>query len=182
MPCVFQQANDGQFEGQIVYLDFDGSNDVMYSGPVVIDGINVPNFRFPGELAGQEQIVIDSLTQTMEQIFSGTGITFSTQLPSEGPYSTIYIGGDGSTLGEHQAFLGVAEQFDVGNLNRADSALVFSERIMDGYNSQVLADVVVHEAGHLPGYAHVGDDLETDNLADVAHTMATHEFITEGKS
>ena len=47
------------FDGQIVYLDFDGEENVTYNGPVTIDGISVPAFSVaPAELAGQEQEII----------------------------------------------------------------------------------------------------------------------------
>ena len=39
--------SDGQFEGQVVYLDFDGAREVTYNGPVVVEGIDVPSFQLP---------------------------------------------------------------------------------------------------------------------------------------
>ena len=49
-----------RFQGQVVYLDFDGQEDVTYNGPVMLEGIDVPAFRLPGALAGREEVVIDT--------------------------------------------------------------------------------------------------------------------------
>ena len=171
--------SDGQFEGQVVYLDFDGAREITYNGPVVIERIDVPSFQLPKELAGQEAIVIDRLLQTMEDTFAGTGIVFTTLPPASGEYSTVYVGGDGSAFHEYGNFLGLAEQIDVGNKDRADSALVFSERIVGGSSVVTLPDVMVHEIGHLLGYGHLGDEAgRASDLASVAHQEATHVFIT----
>ena len=40
------------FDGQVIYLDFDGEADVTYNGPVTVEDIDVPAFAAPGELAG----------------------------------------------------------------------------------------------------------------------------------
>ncbi|MCK4828287.1 hypothetical protein KA005_71825, partial [bacterium] len=43
------------FDGQTVYLDFNGEADVTYNGPVVVEGINIPEFCIDAAgLAGQE--------------------------------------------------------------------------------------------------------------------------------
>ncbi len=73
-----------QFEGQIIYLDFDGAEDVTYNGPVVVEDIDIPAFEAPGELAGQEQEIIADVMTQLEQTFAGCGITFTTTLPAEG--------------------------------------------------------------------------------------------------
>lgn len=41
------------FDGQCVYLDFDGGEDVTYNGPITVEGINVPAFVAVGHLFGQ---------------------------------------------------------------------------------------------------------------------------------
>ena len=47
------------FDGQIIYLDFDGAEDVTYNGPVVVEGIDIPSFSTEAAgLSGQEQQVI----------------------------------------------------------------------------------------------------------------------------
>ena len=46
------------WQGQIIYLDFDGEQNVTYHGPVTVGPFDVPAFQAPGELAGQEQAII----------------------------------------------------------------------------------------------------------------------------
>ena len=85
---------EDQFEGQIVYLDFDGEEDVTYDGPVVVEGIDIPAFEMPGELAGQEEEIIGGLVSGLERAFAGTSIILTTTQPAgDTEYSTIYIGG-----------------------------------------------------------------------------------------
>ena len=122
---------EGQFEGQVVYLDFDGASDVTYHGPIVSKGSTCRVFVCPRRSLVRKRSS-SSNSSNIEDTFADTGITFTTQPPVAGEYSTIYIGGDGSAFHEYGNFLGLAEQIDVGNTNRADSALVFSERIMGG--------------------------------------------------
>ena len=49
-----------RFDGQVIYLDFDGAEDVTYNGPVTVGPFDVPAFEAPGELAGQEEAIIAS--------------------------------------------------------------------------------------------------------------------------
>jgi len=164
-----------RFAGQIVYLDFDGARDVTYNGPVVIEGIDVPSFRLPGALAGREGIIIDGLVQHIEGAFGACGISFTTQPPAAGEYSTVYIGGDGSAFTQYGSYFGLAEQTDAGNSDHGDSAFVFSDLVLSGGNVGTLVDVTVHEIGHLLGYAHDRDDAGSESdLASVAHKVDTH--------
>ncbi|MDA1166272.1 MAG: hypothetical protein O3B13_24515, partial [Planctomycetota bacterium] len=78
--------------GQIIFLDFDGAEDVIYNGPVTVGPFDVPAFEAPGELAGQEEAIIASVVEQLEQTFAGSGVIFTTEQPAEGvEYSTIYI-------------------------------------------------------------------------------------------
>ena len=152
------------FDGQIVYLDFDGEMGVTYNGPVIVEGINIPEFFAPGELAGQEKAIIADVVARVQEVYAGSGVVFTTEKPAPGQiYSTIFIGGDDSDFAKYGFFFGLAEQVDAGNQNPCDNAFVFSESIVSGQTdlaslAAVLADLVAHEIGHLLGYAHV--DIE----------------------
>ncbi len=184
LPAMYlTDPHERQFEGQVVYLDFDGAKDVTYSGPVVIEGVDVPSFRLTDLLAGQEEIVIDGLMENIKATFAGTGITFTTQPPATGEYSIVYIGGDDSAFQDYGSFVGLAEQVDTGNTDHRDSAFVFSDKVLGGESSVTLPEVIVHEIGHLLGYAHISDDAGlASDLAGVAHEAATHVFITQQAS
>ncbi len=149
------------WQGQIVYLDFDGDPNVTYHGPVMVGPFDGPAFQAAGELAGQEEAIIGQILSNLNHIFVGSGVVFATTR-SEAclPYSTIYIGGDDSAFRQYGSFLGLAEQVDVGNLNPTDEGLVFSTQVtgclVEGYATN-LAGIIAHEAGHLLGYAHDGD-------------------------
>jgi len=151
------------FDGQIVYLDFDGEDDVAYNGPVTIDGINVPTFRAPGILSGQEQEIIDQVLQQLVNTFEGSGLVFTTERPAVGTeYSTIYIGGDNHAFSPYGTFQGIAETIDIGNHIQNDNAFVFSDYVP----LDELAETTAHEIGHLLGYAHADDDTPGDNISD----------------
>jgi len=121
------------FEGQIIYLDFDGAQNITYNGPVTVEGIDVPLFTAPGELAGQEKPIIADVVARVEEVFVGSGVVFTTEKPAPGQiYSTIFIGGNDSDFAEYGSFFGLAEQVDAGNQNPCDNAFVFSESIVSG--------------------------------------------------
>ena len=146
--------------GQIVYLDLDGEDNVTYDGPVTVEGVYVPIFAAPGGLAGQEHAIITKVLESLEHHFAGSGVIFTTEKPEMGmSYSTIYIGGDDSAFTAYGSFLGLAEQIDVGNQDLSDEAFVFSDNLNGSNdNLQVFADnianIIAHETGHLLGYAH----------------------------
>ncbi|MHC4533051.1 MAG: FG-GAP-like repeat-containing protein [Planctomycetota bacterium] len=177
--CLVDSAVDN-FDGQIIYLDFDGEEDVTYKGPVIIEGIYVPGFVAPGELAGQEYAIITEVLRSLEHHFAGSGIIFTTEKPEIGiSYSTIYIGGDDSVFANYGFFLGLAEQVDVGNQNSDDDAFVFSENIAGGYMDLAsfttkLTHVIAHETGHLLGYEHTetGQHTEPGGEYSVLHDVA----------
>ncbi len=171
------------FDGQIVYLDFDGAQDVTYNGPVVVEGINIPEFSAESAgLAGQEQEIISQILSALEQKFDGTRVQFTTSVPDPGiSYSTIFFGGDGAEFREYGFFVGLAEKIDVGNQDPNDNAFVFSENIVSGYTDlgilvTHLADLIAHETAHLLGYAHEVDSEIDGSLHAVADTGTLYKY------
>ncbi|MBI4307637.1 MAG: LEPR-XLL domain-containing protein, partial [Chloroflexi bacterium] len=172
-----------RFDGQAIYLDFDGAEDVDYNGPVTIENIDVPAFSAPGSLVGQEQAIIAEVLTRLADTFADTGLTFVTDKPVAGSlYSTIYVGGDGALLSQYGSFLGMAEGVDAGNANPADIAFAFSSDLgQPGVTIDLYADdlthLISHEIGHLVGYAHDVEVLGAGPFAAVAaNGTATIEF------
>ena len=160
------------FDGQVIYLDIDGQEDVTYNGPVIVENVDVPAFSVPDALAGQEQAIIGEVLDHLGNTFAETGLSFTTTRPNTGTkYSTVYIGGNDSEFAEFGSFLGLAEQVDTGNTNPADNGFVFSENFtgqtFDEYASE-LASVISHESSHLLGWAHSSNAESEGPLSSVA--------------
>ena len=172
---------DTRFDGQTIYLSFGGADDVDYDGPVSIADIDVAAFGAPAGLKGQESQVIAATVSTLEKGFAGSGITFTTQRPVSGDYTTIHIGGGSEAFGRR--LYGIAEQVDEGNADRNDIGFVFSDNIAQGGRDaegygELLAGYAAHEVGHLLGFEHAHQDAAAgDPLAPVAFDPKVHVEI-----
>jgi len=174
------------FDGQIIYLDFDGEEEVTYDGPIVVEGINVPAFSAPDYLVGKEQAIIIEVLEDLNEIFAGSGVVFTTEKPDHGAsYSTIYVGGDDSAFAEYGSFLGLAERVDIANQSTHDKGFVFSDNIgsdfgITGSYSAELSHVIAHEIGHLLGYAHNNNHADSGILSAVANgvTFGSQQVIS----
>ncbi|MGD8595108.1 MAG: LEPR-XLL domain-containing protein, partial [Gammaproteobacteria bacterium] len=168
---------------QLVFLDLDGAQDVVYEGPVTVNDVDVDAFAAPDSLTDQTDDIIDAMLAELDKDFAGFGVQFTTDSPLDGvDFSTIYIGGDGAAFSEYGTFIGLSEQVDEGNLDKTDKAFVFADNIE--FNSlssasefgQRLAEIVGHETGHLLGFQHEHeiDSANAGPLDDLAWKPYTH--------
>ncbi|MGD8939652.1 MAG: LEPR-XLL domain-containing protein, partial [Gammaproteobacteria bacterium] len=173
---------------QLVFLDLDGAQDVVYEGPVTVNDVDVAAFAAPDSLTDQTDDIIDAMLAELDKDFAGFGVQFTTDSPLDGvDFSTIYIGGEGAAFSEYGTFIGLSEQVDEGNLDKTDNAFVFSDNIDAGGLSAasfggVLADMVAHETGHLLGFEHahtVHTGEASDVLAEVAFKPNTHVEVAK---
>jgi Ca2+-binding RTX toxin-like protein/outer membrane protein OmpA-like peptidoglycan-associated protein len=149
-------ANVPAAPSQVVFLETSGALDVDYQGPVIVEGIDVPQFVAPGGLAGQEADVIGAMTTALSNTDFGVDLAFTNERPQSGDYSTVYIGGTGAEFAQWGHFLGLAEDVDTGNQIHTDNAFVFSGNIaVNGLSAaqygEEIAGIVAHEIGHLIG-------------------------------
>src|SRR6266850_6904874 len=94
---------------QIVYLAAGGAENVDYQGPVSVTGISIPAFQAPGALRGHEQEVLSVLRGALASEFDAGTVTFTTDQPATGDYSTVYLGGDGAAFERWGHFKALAE-------------------------------------------------------------------------
>jgi hypothetical protein len=176
-----------RFDGQVVYLDFDGAKDVIYDGPVRVGPFDIPAFKAPGPLAGQEPEIIAASVSMLNRLFSGVGVAFTAACAERPPEcSTVYVGAAGAAFGKYGSFDGLAEKVDAGNHDRADSAFVFSDSLIDQPGGTARAAIsitriVAHEVGHLLGYGHtlVSPCPSSGPLAAVAHASGPDDGGSE---
>lgn len=144
-------------QGQLVYLDFDGDDGVTYDGPIQIEELNIAAFTAPGELAGSEPQIMETVAASLNALFARAGVTFTAVEPADvSDYSTVYVGGDDSTFSRYGSFAGLAENVDHGNTDRHDQAFVFAGcALMTGQDQETylakLTNLIAHESGHLLG-------------------------------
>ena len=149
------------------FLRFDGAQRVTYDGPVQVHDIDVPPFELP---VGNREQFIAKVLRGLEQTFDGS-LRFVTTAPEDGPYSTVFIGGNDSAFSEFGSFHGLAEKVDVGNADPNDKAFVFSETIdLSSGSPHELTSIIAHEVGHLIGDAH---EEHVESEGPLGHVAAT---------
>lgn len=149
--------------GQVVVLDMDGAEGVVYNGPVQVGPFDVPGLALAGGLGGQGQAVADLILAGLTRTFAGSGLVFTAE--EQGPghaHSTVYITAGDSPFKVYGDFAGLAEQVDLGNACAQDRAVVFVDRLMAGPGDldrvvEAIVRVAAHEIGHLVGYVHAAD-------------------------
>ncbi len=145
--------------GQVIYLYPGGAEDLLYDGPIRIENLDISPFTVPTQLAGQETAILNDVRDSLNQQFAGAEVSFTTNQPASGPYSTVYLGGDGSEFWDYGIFYGLAEAVDIGNTDRTDRAFIFTDNLtgLTGYSAADYVDrlsgYVAHETGRLLGYA-----------------------------
>ncbi|MBI9017004.1 MAG: choice-of-anchor D domain-containing protein [Phycisphaerae bacterium] len=152
---------------QVLYLDFDGA--IVYNNyPTDYDlhrnYVYVPPFTLEGlGFSGQEANAINNVMQFVQEDYAAYNITVTQEKPTEGGFSTIYIGGTGGYA--PGSVIGRAT-YDVGNSSDTNYGFVYSEVMVmfaEASNddvdvfSEYLANVITHEAAHTFGLAHVND-------------------------
>jgi hypothetical protein len=179
---VVTVASLESLSNQMVFLSFDGADDVDYDGPIHIEDIDIDAFHAPWNMQSQRSEIIDSILATLETIFAGKAVDFSLSQPVSGAYSTIYIGGDGAEFSEYGRFQGLSEKIDLGNADHSDNAFVFTDNIFAWtYDArdygQLLGGYAAHELGHLLGYEHAHDLNSGNPLSEVAWDPRVHVAI-----
>jgi len=135
---------------QIIYLDFDGTLTVFNGEILRIDQVEVSNSDITDERS-------KAIVEQLNNLFAGKSIRFVATMPSDGEYSTIYVG-KSNAFDSYGKFSGLAETVDKGNINKSDKAFV----LLDAQSSDAeIIEVIAHEAEHLLGTLdHGGDGLE----------------------
>ncbi|MEI8196314.1 MAG: hypothetical protein WCI73_10425, partial [Phycisphaerae bacterium] len=160
-----------RFDGQVVYLDFDGVRNVTYRGPVVLEGLTVPAFKAPNAVMSTEDAIKIAIVAAISNTYANSGLQVTTSKPESGTaYSTVYVGGSDSAFSRYGSFSGVAEDVDAGNTHPADNAFVFSDNIAGAGDQYIngVAEVATHEIGHLLGYVH-----QTADGGDILDAVAS---------
>ena len=66
----WQETDISNWQGQVIYLNLNSEQNVVYNGPVTIGPFDVPAFRAPGELAGSEAEIMGAVTAGLNDLFA----------------------------------------------------------------------------------------------------------------
>ena len=179
-------SNHGTFQGEIIYVNFRGAEDITYRGPVTVTGLDIPLFsaRSIG-LGGQEATIEDEVMKILRDEFASAGVTITTERPlASVAYSTIFVGGGDARFRIYGGnYYGLAEDNDVGNARPDDNAFVFSDTVLANLAepsratlTQALSEVIGHEGNRLLGRIPVDDKMGTAVGLDAVAAQALSFF------
>lgn len=160
---------------QVVFLDWDGGQDVVIENVGVFD-IPVFDASRIGPYAGQTEKLKDLVQNYVKERFAGfNAIILNSDddpVPAE-PHSTVYFG-----TFNRRAF-GISEQIDTHNADHSDNSIIFTDSFRDAFSvtpdletmAVALGNTTAHEIGHLLGLVH------TKECADLMDTTCGNDSI-----
>lgn len=191
-------SNDGAYSGsvrverdgavpqpppQVLVLNFaGGAIDIPNVGP-----FNLPPFNgadIDGAYAGQTARIRGGIVQTVVDNYGDFGLIIITDqdpIPPGCQVTTIHFGSFSRTV------FGIAQGVDIGNVDRCDDGIVYTDRFDDPFAVQpsvdgiavAIGNVASHEAGHLFGLNHVADVTDLMDSTGTASTLlADQSFKT----
>jgi len=132
---------------------------------------------------GETALIRETIIDVIEENFAGFGITIVSSADNPnltpGTFSTLHFGSFSPTK------FGVADQVDIGNLDRCDDGIIFTEGFDNPFALQpsprgiaiAIGNVAAHEAGHLLGLNHVADVTALmDNTGSASTLLADQDF------
>ncbi|MCK5272638.1 MAG: choice-of-anchor D domain-containing protein, partial [Sedimentisphaerales bacterium] len=152
----------------VLHLDFDSER--VYSRPgdfwLGSNYVDIPSYSLDTfNWAGREQESIEYITQFVSEDYAAYNVTVTSNKPTAGEYSTIYVGGTNDWFRANSGVIGVAS-YDIGNRDASNYGFAFTEElaIYQSYSggsllnfSEYLANLITHEAAHTFGSDHVSD-------------------------
>ncbi len=163
-----------RFDDQIIYLDFDGEEDVTYGGPLIIEDFAIPPF-VPDSPSEQQHDMSSQMQNQLYKVAIDTGVVFAAAEMPSAVSPIVYTSNIDATHIACEQFIVLAGQVDGGASTVYDETYVFTvniaqDEIPDYYVSD-LATHIAHEVGHLLGYADAFDCGASRVLPDPAEQL-----------
>jgi len=151
----------------ILYLNFQAdivtprsSDGWLYSYNPIAPGFDLAKYDW----GGQENDAIEHIVNFVAEDYAPYNIAVTTQQPTSGHYTTIFVGGDNDWYDANSHVIGIAS-YDPGNRRDSNYGFAFTDELSIYANrsetiqdfSEYIANLVTHEAAHALGANHLND-------------------------
>ncbi len=165
---VFSEPLTSTSTAYTLYLNFDAARVYSQSGDFWLGStyIDVPGYdlsMFGWD--GYESQSIDYITNFVTEDYAAYNVTVTNTEPTNGEYTTIYVGGTSDWFQANSNIIGVAS-YDINNRDASNYGFAFTEELGTYYNysggsllnfSEYVANLISHEAAHTFGANHIND-------------------------
>ena len=114
-----------------LYLDFDGATVYSRAGDFWLGStsVDIPAYDL-GQFgwSGREAESVDYITNFVRDDYAPYNVNVTSDEPSYGQYSTIYVGGTGDWFRPGSSIIGVAT-YDIGNRDESNFGFAFTEQL-----------------------------------------------------